>query len=354
MRWLSMVEVRGPAPYIYVGTRMRVRKAKLLGREEYLRMLNMSLPEITRSIEELEYKREIDEFSTVFSGIDLLEIALSWNLAKEFQKIIDITPGTLKAFTQAYLRRWDIQNVLTILRGKLQGMKPGKIKEVLIPAGELDRVFLDRLIAEDSPERIIEALKRTKLYPVLAREYPAGSQNKSLSRLENELYKQFYGKLIEGTEGMKGGNLFLNYIRLDIDITNIRNLFRLHSDVIGEDIREMMIPGGTFSVEELQRISAITDRNEFIDSLMAKVTVKPLLAALDSLRGEKPIRETEIDLIKVELEQMEKMSKLNPFSIHPILVYLEKKKYEVFNLRAIARGKESKLPPERIKEYLVM
>ncbi|MCK7508029.1 MAG: V-type ATPase subunit [Desulfobacterales bacterium] len=43
-----------------------------------------------------------------------------------------------------------------------------------------------------------------------------------------------------------------------------------------------------------------------------------------------------------------------PFSIHPILVYLEKKKYEVFNLRALARGKESKLPSEKIAEYLVM
>ena len=60
---------------------------------------------------------------------------------------------------------------------------------------------------------------------------------------------------------------------------------------------------------------------------------------MDTLRGDKPIREIEIELIKVQLEQMEKMAKLNPFSIHPILVYLEKKKYEVFNLRAIARGK---------------
>ena len=48
-----MVGVRGiSAPYIYVCTRMRVRKAKLLPREEYLRMLNMSLPEITRIIGE--------------------------------------------------------------------------------------------------------------------------------------------------------------------------------------------------------------------------------------------------------------------------------------------------------------
>jgi V/A-type H+/Na+-transporting ATPase subunit C len=344
----------GPAPYIYVGTRMRVRKAKLLPKEEYLRMLNMSIPEITRSIEELEYKKEIDEFSSIFSGIDLLEFSLSWNLAKEFQTVLDITPGNLKDFTRAYLRRWDIQNVLTIIRGKSQGIKNEKIKEILIPAGELDRVFLDRLLAEDSPERVVDALKDTKLYPVLAREFPAALQTKSFSRLENELYKQFYAKLIDGARGVKGGRLFLNYIRLDIDITNIRNLFRLRSDVHVEDVRDMMIAGGTFSTEELQRLNGITDRNEFIDALMAKVTVKPLLASLESLRGEKPIRETEIDLIKVELEQMEKMSKLNPFSIHPILVYLEKKKYEVFNLRAIARGKESRLPPERIREFLVM
>jgi V/A-type H+/Na+-transporting ATPase subunit C len=344
----------GPAPYIYVGTRMRVRKAKLLPKEEYQRMLNMSIPEITRSIEELEYKKEIDEFSSVFSGIDLLEFSLSWNLAKEFQTVLDITPGNLKEFTRAYLRRWDIQNVLTIIRGKSQGIRTEKIKEILIPAGELDRVFLDRLLVEDSPERVVDALKNTKLYPVLSREFPAALQSKSFSRLENEMYKQFYAKLIDGARGVKGGHLFLNYIRLDIDITNIRNLFRLRSDDHVEDVREMMIPGGTFQVEELQRINGITDRNEFIDAVMAKVKVQPLIVALESLKGEKPIRETEIDLIKVELEQMEKMAKLNPFSIHPILVYLEKKKYEVFNLRAIARGKESHLSPERIREYLVM
>ena len=66
------------------------------------------------------------------------------------------------------------------------------------------------------------------------------------------------------------------------------------------------------------------------------------------------LREIEIDLIKVQLGQMESLSKMNPFSIHPILTYLEKKKYEIFNLRAIARGKEVNLPADRIRGYLVM
>jgi len=52
------------APYIYVCTRMRVRKAQLLPKEEYMRMLNMSLNEITRVIEETQYKQEIDELGT--------------------------------------------------------------------------------------------------------------------------------------------------------------------------------------------------------------------------------------------------------------------------------------------------
>ena len=33
---------------------------------------------------------------TTFKGIDLIEVALGWNLAKEYQKILEITPGNFK------------------------------------------------------------------------------------------------------------------------------------------------------------------------------------------------------------------------------------------------------------------
>jgi V/A-type H+/Na+-transporting ATPase subunit C len=343
------------APYIYVCTRMRVRKAKLIPREEYLRMLNMSLPEITRIIGETEYRQEIDELGTVFKGIDLIEVALSWNLAKEYQKIQEITPGNLKQFTRSYLRRWDIQNVLTILRGKTQGEKAGKIKEILIPAGSLDRVFLDRLLSEDSPERIIETLKGNRMYPVLAREYPVAKDSGSFSRMENELYKQFYSEIIaEAESGIKGGNQFLDYIRFDIDIKNIKTLFRLRVDGFDEDARDMYIAGGILSATDFANLNIIRDQNEFIDQLKVLTRNTLLVTLLDELKGEKAVRDVEVRLTRVQLDQMEKLSKRNPFSIHPILVYLEKKKYEVINLRALARGKESKLPSEKIAEYLVV
>lgn len=345
----------GPAPYIYVCTRMRVRKAKLIPREEYQRLLNMSLPEIARFIEETEYKQEIDELGTSFKGTNLIEVAVSWNLAKEYQRILQITPGNLKHFAKAYLRRWDIQNVLTIIRGKIQGVKSGKIKEVLVPAGSLDRVFLDRLVNEDSPERIVDVLKDTRIYPVFVREFQPAMESGSFARLENELYKAFYADLIaEAKSGVKGGDLFLAFIKLDIDIKNIKTLFRLRADGFDEDGRDILVPGGSFSLDELQQLNGIQQHEEFIDNLMRKVKLKSLLDLLESLKKERKVRDIEIALTRVQLEQMERMSKRTPFSIHPILVYLEKKKYEVTNLRAIARGKESNLPTEKIAECLVM
>jgi len=343
------------APTIYVCTRMRVRKSKLLPREEYQRMLNMSLPEITRIIEETSYKQEIDELGTTFKGIDLLEVALSWNLAKEYQRILEIAPGTLKQFTRAYLRYWDIQNVLTILRGKSQGEKSGKIKEVLVPAGSLDKTVLDRLLNEDGPDRVIDALKGKRLYPVLAREYPAAKESGSFARMENELYKQFYAEIITeaGGEGA-GGRLFLAYIRLDIDVKNILTLFRLRADNLEEDAKEMYILGGTMSAADFAALNTVKDYREFVDQLKAKVRTDPVVELLKGIETERPVHEIASLLVRVQMEQMEKLSKRNPFSIYPILVYLEKKKYEVANLRALARGKESKLPAETIGKYLVM
>jgi len=343
------------APYIYVCTRMRMRKAKLLPREEYQRMLNMSVSEITRIIEETEYKQEIDELGTTFKGIDLIEVALSWNLAKEYQKIQEITPGNLKQFTQVYLRRWDIQNVLTILRGKMQGEKPGKIKEILIPAGSLDKVILDRMLSEESSDRIIEMLKTHRMYPVLAREYPAAKESGSFSHMENELYKHLYANIIAGAKAsVKGGASFLAYIQLEIDIKNVKTLFRLRADDLEEDARDMFIPGGSLSLLNFTSLNNIKDLNEFIDMIRANIRNGTLHSLLDELKGNKSAHDIEARLTRVQLEQMEKMSKRNPFSIHPILVYLEKKKYEVFNLRAIARGKESRLPADKIMKYLVI
>lgn len=352
-----MTEVmNGTSSYIYVSTRMRVRKAKLIPREEYLRMLNMGLPEFTRLIEELEYKREIDELSASFSGVDLIENAMSWNLAKEYQRVIALAPGQMKGFTRDYLHKWDIQNILSILRGKELGFSDGKIRAVLVPAGALDATMLDRLIAESSVERVVEQLPIKEMSAILSEGLSEALETHSFGKVENELYKYYYATLIKAARGgMKGGLPFLKYVMFEIDIKNITSVFRMRAQGGNNATQQnFWIPGSSFKPEELERLSSIESTDEVVDSLKKKIKVAVLLDALESMREKKPIYSIENTLIATQLNQMDKISKRNPFSISPLLVYLERKKYEVSNLRAIARGKEAGLSSEILEKYLVM
>ncbi|HJJ45461.1 MAG TPA: V-type ATP synthase subunit C [Methanocorpusculum sp.] len=351
-----MTEVSsGSAPYIYVSTRMRVRKSKLIAKDEYRRMLNMGLPEFTRLVEEMEYKREIDELSSSFSGVDLIENAMSWNLAKEYQRIINLAPGELKGFTRDYLHKWDIQNILTILRGKQLGFSEGKIKAVLVPAGALDAAALDRMLSESSIERVVETLPIKAISDIISEKLSAALEKKSFGEIENDLYKYYYATLLKaGHGGMMGADAFLKYVVFEIDIKNITNLFRIRAQgALTSEEQKFWIEGGNIKPEEFMRLTG-APLEEVVDSLKKKVKAPVLLEALEALREKKPVYEIESSLTTAQLEQMNRMSKRHPFSISPLLVYLERKKYEVSNLRALARGKQAGLDAETLEHYLVM
>lgn len=345
----------GSAPYIYVSTRMRVRKAKLIAKDEYMRMLNMGLPEFTRLVEEMEYKREIDELSASFTGVDLIENAVSWNLAKEYQRVLSLAPGELKGFTRDYLHKWDIQNILTILRGKQLGFSNGKIKAVLVPAGSLDAAALDHMLAEPSIERIVETLPNKTISGIISEKLGAALEKKSFSEIENDLYKYYYAALLRaGRNGMKDGRPFVKYVMFEIDIKNIINLFRVRAQGAGDaGSLDVWIEGGSFRPEELERLVRVT-LDEAVDSLKKEVKAPVIQEVLEALREKKPIYAVESILTAAQLEQMNRISKRFPFSIAPLLVYLERKKFEVSNLRALARGKQAGLDAETLEMYLVM
>jgi len=352
-----MTEVSsGSAPYIYVSTRMRVRKAKLIRKEEYARMLNMGLPELTRIMEEMEYKREIDELATSYSGVDLIENALSWNLSKEYQRVIKLAPGEMKGFTRDYLQKWDIYNVLTILRGKQLGLSAKKIQAVLVPAGALDAAALDRMIAEQSIDKIVDTIPDKKFSEIIRERLNAALESRSFSDIENELYKHYFAMLLANSRGgVKGGASFKKFVLFVIDAKNIGTLFRLRSDKdTSSDTHSVWIDGGSYKPEELEHLKSVEALGEVVDSLKKKTKFKAMMDQLDQLREEKLVYEVAGMVQQAILDRMDRMSRREPFSISPLLVYLERKNSEVSNLRVLARGKQAGLPSETLEKYLVI
>jgi V/A-type H+/Na+-transporting ATPase subunit C len=363
------------SPYIYVCTRLRVRRAGLLPREVYLRMLGMNIPQITRFIWEHGYGAEVHDVTHRYHGIDLIEVALTRNLASSFQEVIRITPGHLKILTAWYLHRWDIANVMSILRALHKGLPRPWISSVIVPAGELDRDRLARVIAGTTVEEAIGELAGWKLHKTLSGEYAREPAKGRFARTENALYRQYYADLLSDLEtGLRGSAILKDYIRLELDITNFRNLLRLRTVGAGCDCSTRMIPGGTIPVAGFQELEGITDREAFVH-WFRNTRILPLLTqalrtlkespapgeaeALDFIwerwsRRRRPVHEVEMAVAHLRLSRMDRVATAEPFSVLAILAFLEHKKYEVFNIRAIARGISSGIPPGEIRHYLVI
>ena len=181
------------ARYAYGTARVHAMKVKLFPKETYSKLVVMALPEITRFIEESEYKAEVDELARMYSGIDLVEFATHLNLARTFTKLMEMTMGEPHELIVEYLRRWDIWDIKTILRGKTYGASDEEIVRILVPSGELSREYLQTLVRKPSVEEVIAALKGTVYYDVIKDiDYAESSM-----KVEDELDKFYYARMVD-------------------------------------------------------------------------------------------------------------------------------------------------------------
>lgn len=360
---------------MYICTRLTVRKTHLIRREEYMRLLNMDLNQIIRFIGETEYQTEVNELAGRLSGIGLIEAALTRNLAETFRNVVSIAPGSLHELTERYLSRWDIWNVMLLLRSRQFGIPDEQTRQAFIPAGSLSPARIESLLSLKTICEITESLQGWELHPVLSGFCSSGYHKGLFATVENALYLSYYSNLYrDARSGIRGGDAILPYLRYEIDIVNIRNLFRLRAGSRTEDIIPFMIPGGNLVPSFFQRVYGIEERNQFIAEMEQTEIMPVLLAALRDIRCDESVCQTDaadfiwkrwyerktplfvivMAVTRLRLHRLEKISQRNPFSVLAILSYLEHKRYEVMNLRAIARGKQFGLNPEQIKEYLVL
>src|SRR5213594_4979144 len=148
-RYFSRITSRIPIErgnYPYVTARVRAKKAALLTKDVYERMLQMEAPQIARILGEGAYKEEILALAARVSGVDLIELATSRNLAAVYTQIIGFSEGELRQMIGWYLDRFDVQNVKTIVRGKLFGASPAEIQEDIVAAGSMRESYLQSLI----------------------------------------------------------------------------------------------------------------------------------------------------------------------------------------------------------------
>ncbi|GAB3023805.1 V-type ATP synthase subunit C [Natronobiforma cellulositropha] len=340
----------------YVNARVRSRRAVLFADEDYRKLIRMGPSEIARFMEETEYEREINALGTRFSGVDLIEYALNRNLAKHFDDLLDWSEGRLYDLIGRYLRKFDVWNVKTIIRGIYTETPTEEVSTDLIRAGELPDSTLDRLLEVDEIDDVIEILGGTVFYEPLSEAYQEFEETGALVSLENALDREFYEHLLDDLGRPQEGPdaLYVEFLEAEIDFLNARNALRLARSGADLDPAAYYIEGGVlFTQAELSRL--VGNYDELVDHIADSGRYGDRLGgALARLREADSLIQFEHAMDAALLEYADTLSSIYPVSVSAVLSYILAKEREVENIRAIARGREVGLTEAEIEDELVI
>ncbi|MBI4393261.1 MAG: ATP synthase A1 subunit C [Euryarchaeota archaeon] len=338
--------------YAYVTARVRAKKTFLLPSDTYPKLLARDVHEIARTLQEGQYKREIDELGGRFAGAQLVEMATRLNLARQYASILSWSSGELRGMVELYLQRYDVYNIKTILRGKFAGVPDEEIGRNLVPAGQLTVENLDGLAKLASLADVIDALRETP-YGASLGDYVAGrGAASSLAKLENAVDKRYYKALVAAVEPKDQPKAaFKAFLERELDIIDLKTVLRLRADGITEIGDLFLDDSGEITLENatrLLRANADDFGHELEGTDIGKVVAPHLREAID--KGNLHPVTTALDAYL--LQSARTFSHRYPLSILPVIDYVLRKKIEVDNLRIIASGKQSGLREETIRELL--
>ncbi len=342
--------LRGGGNYAYVSARVRAKRAALLPAEEYPKLLLRDANELARYLQEGTYKAEIDELAGRYRGAELVERATRLKLGRVYSQVLGFATGELQVMIAQYLGRYDAANVKTILRGKFAGVRPEEILAETVPTGTLaDR--LEELCRLDAIEAVVDALKGTPWGKVLAAQ-TEGRTVSNLVAVENAIDRAYYESLVASipTSGV-ANRAFLEWARNEIDVVNLRTLFRLRFAGVTEWEPYFLDEGRQVARETAQRIVRGSD-DEVLQEL-GNLSLGP--AVVDAARASlasRNVNAVATALDKELLRDADDFSHRAPLSVLPVIDFILRKRIEADNLRAIAYGKQTGLPNATIEELL--
>ncbi len=343
--------------YAYACARVKARKKFLLSKDVYSRLLVMDIHEIGRFLGETQYREEMAHYASKNSGANLVEVAVTRNLATTCSEVLRFTTGNLRNMVGNYLRRWDAFNVKTVLRGKFSGVADEEIVDTLIPAGAFSEAYLRSLVAMESIRLIMEELSQQpslRITPELEREVVEGGK---LAPFEDHLDMAMYYDLLDVIEPTSSATTLLrDFVGREIDVTNLKVLLKLKAEGFSEEkVQKYLIPGGMeFKTDKLRALAQSDGVGQILEELEKSSMYETIKPNLERFREDNRLSGLTIALDKALVRTAEKFGRYYPLSVLPIIDYLVRKKVEMDNIRIIARGKEMGLSNEVMQELLVI
>ena len=342
----------------YVNARVHGMSSRLLNTHGFERLI--AQPSLDGLIEELEktpYREEIVEARILKTGINCIEYALRKNLMKTYRKILTLVEGEKSArYILIFLKKWDVQNIKTIIRGKNIQTPNEEISGCLIPAGTMDETTLIELVKQPDVRAVVDLMATWEIeYAVpLTRHIGEFFEQNKTCTLEYALDAYYFESSLNELKGKRLDDLVVrDLIGTEIDIRNIKTALTMIRDSISaDDAAPLLLTGGkeinTESILDLIRTKKIADAVRLLEPTSYRF-LKDVPAAVTS-QGKISILEKELDHYLIR--KGASMFRGDPLSFTIVIGYLWAKLNEITNIRVIARCREAGMPDELMESEI--
>jgi len=241
--------------FVYGNTRLRARKAELLDEATYDALLGRDVDGIREVLAETAYRPEVEAMVARGGGARALEPAVARHLARVLDEMRSFYRDRARELVDILLARFDLHNLLTLLRGRVRGQPAERILASLVPIGPLGGAAAHEIARRDDSQVAVELLTAWRLpdadtAAALARAWPRFERTEELAHLEHELVEAHATHVERELEGAPA--TLRELIARERDATNVLTVLRLRAALQREELTRFppapeggrFLPGG--------------------------------------------------------------------------------------------------------------
>ena len=297
--------------------------SRLLGRELILELAStQSLQQLVERLAATEYGEKLKTARTLME----MENAITEVLLNRLRSLLKVAGESRGVdFLKSYLRRYEVQNIIWILRMRLGKASKEEVSKLLIPVEEISEVKIEDILEAEDLTQALEIIKRSKAYRL-------PKTINSLLELEAELWKNYYSRVFERTSRIPAGDRveIRKLLGLEVELINLRTCILSAIKRLDRSIAERMLienPAGT-SRRKLRHFLESYDEKSYLEHFPA---YRSYLEKLIS--GEEPF--AEIERLRILKRFADKRRIPRFISFFYVIKYLLDLEAEYRDLRAI-------------------
>jgi len=343
--------IRDVLSYLYVNATVMAKEGKFISAGRWDDLWGCTSPgEIASLLEGTDYFPYLSEAAV--HEAQALEKAILEEFSALGQEISKIIPKGAWPIREYLLKKWDVINLRTALRGMHGGLQKEHLMDSFLEGGELNVTFFKSLLDAEGMDDFVALLTGTP-YQVLGEGLAQYHETHNLFFLESLLDKVCWEDLWTKVLKARGTKEFREFVEVCVETHNIKIIFRAKSDgLLREDIDPFLIAECTI-IDKLLSTFDEEDLPGLLPLLEDTLYFEPLVAAQHEHERTGSVVAFEEVLDSLVPKKGEEIRKKKPFGPGPLIGFLVSKETEIKNLLAIVRSTEVDLNRDEVRESVM-